>query len=136
LSAAELARLSGLSVNTVRGVTDASGKYTKSTLVALSAVLDWDPQHLDNILHGKADKNVTAESSVKTRLAELARRLTEVAHKLAAEIGAVRQDVARLAEEVTELTGAVRRVDGKTEVIIRTWIHSSETTRTNRPSQD
>ena len=136
LPAAELARLSGLSVNTVRGVTDGSGNYTKSTLVALSSVLDWDPQHLDNILHGKADKNVTTESSVKTRLAELARKLTEAAHRLAAEISAVRQDVARLAEEVTELTGVVHRVDGKTEIIIRTWIHSGDTTRTNRPMQD
>jgi hypothetical protein len=49
LPAAKIAKLSGLSVNTIRGVTDGSGIYTKSTLVALSAVLDWDssdPEHL------------------------------------------------------------------------------------------
>jgi hypothetical protein len=98
LSTAELARLSGLAVNTVRGGRDATGKYTKSTLVALSAVLDCDPQYLWRILFGQARRTVTTGSPLKAHLAELAHGL--------ADVRALRQEVARLTQEIAELRHA------------------------------
>jgi lambda repressor-like predicted transcriptional regulator len=61
-SVRRLGQLSGLSVNTIKGVLHAKGHPHKSTLVALSAVLGWDPQHLSGIAHGKAPANLTRES--------------------------------------------------------------------------
>ncbi len=104
LSTAELARLTGLAVNTVRGVREARGKYNKSTLVVLSAVLGWDPQHLDRVLHGEAHENAITRSSMRTHFAELARRLAETSAQM--------QDVAGLPENVI-------RIDGKIDIAIR-----------------
>lgn len=112
LSTAELARLSGLAVNTVRGVREARGKYTKSTLVALSAVLGWDPQHLDRIFHGETQKNATAGSSLRSHLAELTRRLTELSTQL--------QDVAGRTEGVPRIDGKIDIALGKIDSIIET----------------
>jgi hypothetical protein len=53
---------SGLSENTIWAVIRATGHPRKPTLVALSAVLGWDPLYLVNIADGKAAENVTIES--------------------------------------------------------------------------
>jgi hypothetical protein len=61
LSLTALVELSGLSINTVKDVIRPTGNPNKSTLVALSAVLGWAPQYLDDIAHGEAAANVTSE---------------------------------------------------------------------------
>jgi transcriptional regulator with XRE-family HTH domain len=94
LRPAELARLSGLTVNTINGVTDATGNSTKSTLVALAAVLEWNPQYLYNTV---CDIASDSKSPLEAHLANLVNGL--------AEIGALRTDI--------------RRIEGKIDVIGR-----------------
>jgi len=88
LSLADLQERSGLSPNTVRSITEETGDHNKSTWVAASSGLDWRWDHLLNILDGRADKNVPAQSPLETHLAKLADGL--------AEMSALRQDVAGL----------------------------------------
>jgi hypothetical protein len=66
---AEIYRLSGLTVNTLRNVTEETGKPNKSTWVALSAVLDLPWDYLLNIVYGMPEKNV-AVSPLEKRLAD------------------------------------------------------------------
>lgn len=101
ISTAELRRRSGLSETTIRGVTQGTGKPRRSTLVAISAVLGWPYDYLDNILLGEPQKNV--ESPLEKHLAELVVSL--------AELAALRADMAVLIE-------AVHRIDEKTDVMI------------------
>jgi hypothetical protein len=103
VSTAELRRRSGLSVNTIRGITEGASRHNRSTWVAISAVLEWPWDYLVNILNGRPDKNVTPESALETHLAKLAGRL--------AEIDALRQDVAGLKDIVHE-------IDRKIDVVI------------------
>jgi hypothetical protein len=103
VSTAELRRRSGLSVNTIRGITEGASRHNRSTWVAISAVLDWPWDYLVNILNGKSDKNVTPKSPLETHLAKLADGL--------AEIDALRQDVAGL-------TDIVHEVDRKINLVI------------------
>ena len=104
ISAAELRRRSGLSVNTIRGITEGTTRHNRSTWVAISAVLEWPWDYLVNILNGNAGRNATAKSPMETQLAKLVDGL--------ADIDALRQDVAVLGDIVHE-------IDGKIEVVIR-----------------
>ena len=101
VSAAELRRRSGLSVNTIRGITEGASKHNKSTWIAISAVLDWPWDYLVNILNGRSDKNVA--SPLERHLAAMADRL--------AEMGELREDVAGLVDIVHE-------IDGKIDLVI------------------
>ena len=103
VSTAELRRRSGLSVNTIRGITEGMSRHNRSTWVAISAVLEWPWDYLVNILNGRPDKNVTVKSPLETHLAKLVDGL--------AEIGALRQDVAGLKDIVHE-------IDKKIDVVI------------------
>jgi transcriptional regulator with XRE-family HTH domain len=92
LTTAELARRSGLSETTIRGITQATARHNRSTLVAISAVLDWPPDYLVNVLHGEADKNVKAESPLEIQLAKLANGLaglTEIVHQIDGKIDVI-----------------------------------------------
>jgi transcriptional regulator with XRE-family HTH domain len=100
VSAAELRRRSGLSVNTIRSITEGASRHNTSTLVAISAVLEWPWDYLVNILTGRADKNVAPKSPLETHLAKLADGL--------AEIDALRQDVSGLKDVVHEID---RKID-------------------------
>lgn len=55
MSTAELARRSGFAENTIRDLTQGTGSHNKSTWVAISAVLGFDPDYLFKILTGEAD---------------------------------------------------------------------------------
>lgn len=103
VTTAELRRRSGLAVNTIRGITEGTSRHNRSTWVAISAVLEWPWDYLVNILNGRADRNVTAESPMETQLAKLVGGL--------AEIDALRQDVAVLKDIVHE-------IDRKIDVVI------------------
>ena len=104
VSTAELRRRSGLSVNTIRGITEGASRHNKSTWVAISAVLEWPWDYLVNILSGKPDKNVTPASPLETHLAKLVDEL--------AEIDALRQDVAGLKDIVHEIDRKIDLVIG------------------------
>ena len=103
ISTAELRRRSGLSVNTIRGITEGASRHNRSTWVAISAVLEWPWDYLVNILNGRSDKNVAPESPLEMHLAALADGL--------AEIGALRRDVAGL-------TDVVHEIDRKIDLVI------------------
>jgi len=104
VSTAELRRRSGLSVNTIRGITEGASRHNRSTWVAISAVLEWPWDYLVNILNGKSDKNVTPKSPLETHLAKLADELTD--------IDALRQDVAGLKDIVYEIDRKIGLVIG------------------------
>lgn len=95
-SAADLHELSGLSVNTIRDITEETGNPNKSTWVAASAVLGLPWDYLVNILDGRPDRNLTP-SPMEMHLARLADQF--------AEIGALRDDVAGLTDIVYEING-------------------------------
>ena len=104
VSAAELRRRSGLSVNTIRGITEGTSRHNRSTWVAMSAALEWPWDYLVNILNGSADRNAAVKSPMETQLAGLVDGL--------AEIGALRQDVAVLTDVVHEINGKIDVVIG------------------------
>ena len=104
ITAAELRRRSGLSVNTIRGITDGTTRHNRSTWVAISAVLEWPWDYLVNILNGSADGTATVTSPLETQLAKLADGL--------AAIDALRQDVAVLADIVHDIDGKIEVVTG------------------------
>jgi cyanate lyase len=103
LSVAEIRRRTGLSETTIHAVIQKTGQPTKSTLALLSAVLDWRINHLDNILHGRSQENVTLASPLEQDLAQLARGLA---------------NIDTLREDVSELKDIVHRIDGKMDVVI------------------
>ena len=103
VSTAELRRRSGLSVNTIRGITEGASRHNRSTWVAISAVLEWPWDYLVNILDGRSDKNVMPKSPLETHLVKLVDGL--------AEIDALRADVAGL-------TDIVHQVDRKVNLVI------------------
>ena len=111
VSTAELRRRSGLSVNTIRGITEGASRHNRSTWVAISAVLEWPWDYLVNILGGKSDKNVTPQSPLETHLAKLVDELPE--------IDALRQDVAGLKDIVYE-------IDRKIDLVIESQHTSGE----------
>jgi hypothetical protein len=116
VSTADLRRRSGLSVNTIRGITDGTSRHNRSTWVAISAALEWPWDYLVNILNGKADRNTTASSPMETHLAKLADGL--------AEVSVLRQDV-------TALKDIVHQIDKKIDVAI-----GSRHTPGDRPQPD
>jgi hypothetical protein len=95
ISAAELQRRSTLSVNTIRGITGGAGRPNTSTLIAVSAVLEWPWNYLINILDGRPDKNVPPESPAEAYLAKIAAER--------AEIAAIRAELARLTDVMYEV---------------------------------
>jgi transcriptional regulator with XRE-family HTH domain len=97
LSQTALAELSGLSVNTVKGVIRPTGNPTKSTLGALAAVLGWAPQYLDDIAHGGVADNAPSDVLLDTLLVNL--------------MSGLRADMAGLSE-------SVHRVNEKTRTLI------------------
>lgn len=112
VSAAELRRRSGLSVNTIRGITEGASKPHKSTWIAISAVLDWPWDYLVNILNGRSDKNAASP---------LERHLSAMADRLGAMDG-LREDVAWLKEVIHE-------IDRKIDLVIE-YQHGSEPRQT------
>lgn len=95
LSIAELARRSGFSANTIRGMTQGTGRHHKSVWVAISAVLGFEPDYLVNILNGEVDRNDTAEVTLEAHLEKLAEAISE--------IGALRKDVAEMKDVILRM---------------------------------
>lgn len=110
LSVAELHRLSGLSVNTLRRMREGASGPNRSTWVALSAVLDLPWDYLVNIVYGTPETN-TAKSPLEKHLAELAGQF--------AKIEALRQGV-------IELKDVVHAMDRKIEIAIGSWRSSGD----------
>jgi hypothetical protein len=102
VSTAELRRRSGLSVNTIRGITEGASRHNRSTWVAISSVLEWPWDYLVNILDGRSDKNATPKSPLEKHLVKLVDGL--------AEVGALRADVAGLKDIVYEVDRKVNLV--------------------------
>jgi transcriptional regulator with XRE-family HTH domain len=96
LSQNAVAELTGLSVNTVKGVTRPAGNPTTSTLVALSAVLGWAPQYLGDIAHGRAAGNATDEVMLDALLVTLASGLR-------ADMAGLAEGVRRINEKINKL---------------------------------
>lgn len=112
LSVGELHRLSGLSVNTLRGIREGKSrpKPNRSTWVALSAVLELPWDYLVNIVYGTPEMN-SAKSPLEKHLAELAGQF--------AKIEALRQGV-------IELKDVVHAMDRKIEIAIGSWHRSGD----------
>jgi hypothetical protein len=85
----ELTERSGLSEKTINDVIKATGNPNKSTLVALSAVLGWVPQYLDDIAHGRAARNATSKVLLGALHVSMGRSLK-------ADIAALAEDLARI----------------------------------------
>jgi cyanate lyase len=103
LTVVEINRRTGLSQTTLNDVIQVKGKATQSTLSLLSVVLNWQMDHLYNILQGRPHENVTPDSPLEENLAQLARGLVGI-------------DMLR--EDVSELKDIVHRIDGKMDVVI------------------
>jgi hypothetical protein len=95
MSLSYLARETGLSETTIRYLGSPAKKHTKSTLVAISAVLGWRHDYLLNILLGNPEKNIQppGESPVEAYFESL----------LHAEVGPLREEVAELVRTVTRM---------------------------------
>jgi hypothetical protein len=102
VSIAYLARESGLSETTIRYIGDPARRNTKSTLVALSAVLGWRYDYLTNILHREPHDSVQFTSPVEAYFEKLLR----------AEVGPVKQEVAGIRD-------IVRTMDQKIDLMIQ-----------------
>jgi len=100
---AEISRRTGQSETTIHAVIQGKGQPTRSTLALLSAGLDWQIDHLDNILHGIPHEDAESASPLERNLAQLARGLAEI-------------DTLR--EDVSELKDIVYRMDRKMDVVI------------------
>jgi hypothetical protein len=96
---ARVARESGLKENTIKGVIGATGKATKSTLVALAAVLEWNHQYLYDTACGKA---ADPRTPLEVSFARMFDRLAEVAMK----------------SDLAGLENAVHTINGKMDSII------------------
>jgi len=101
ISSTHLAQETGLSPTTIRHIGEPPNRRTKSTLVAISAVLDWRYDHLTNILHGEPQKNLSAGSPLDPHFENLLR----------AEVGPVK-------EEVAGIRDIIHVIDRKIDVII------------------
>lgn len=97
LRVADVVRISGLKEPTINGVIDATGKATKSTLVALAAVLNWNHQYLYDTVCGKT---ADSKSPMEASLAELVAKV------------ALKSDLAGISD-------AVHAINGKSDTIIR-----------------
>ena len=102
MSPTKLSRETGLSPNTIRDLgKPAARRRTQSTLVAISAVLEWKYDHLTNILHGEPQKNARDTSPLEQHFEYLLR----------AEVGPVKEEVAGIKE-------TIHVIDQKIDVII------------------
>jgi hypothetical protein len=117
ISPTRLAEETGLSPTTIRHIGDPTKRRTKSTLVALSAVLDWRHDHLTNILHGEPQKNSTAPSPLEPYYENLLR----------AEVGPVK-------EEVAGIRDIIHVIDQKIDVIIEAQHSPSSAAEGSRPA--
>ena len=100
MSTAHLARETGLSETTIRSLRGSSGKHDRSALVAVSGVLCWRHDHLLNILHSEPHKNVLVKPPLEYRLREI-----------------MHSEIAALKEEITALTGTLRAIDNKIDMM-------------------
>jgi hypothetical protein len=118
VSSTHLARETGLSPTTIRHIGEpTTNRRTKSTLVAISAVLDWRYDHLTNILHGEPQKNLPATSPLEPHFENLLR----------SEVGPVK-------EEVAGIRDIIHVIDKKIDVIIESQ-HSPSRTAGQPPEQ-
>jgi len=102
ISAAHLAQETGLSPMTIRHIGEpAQRRRTTSTLVAISAVLQWPYNHLTNILHGQPQKNSAAASPLEPYFEEL-----------------LRAEVSPVKEQVAGIRDIIHVIDQKIDVII------------------
>lgn len=111
VSVTEIVRRSGLRPNTINGVRKGTGEANQSTLVALSAALEWHYEYLYKVVCGEAieedarkatEKAPGSASPLEVHLAKLAAGV--------AGVGALR-------EEVANLSDVVHRIDGKIDMI-------------------
>ena len=117
ISWTRLAEETGLSPTTIRHIGEPAQRRTKSTLVAISAVLDWRHDHLTNILHGESQKNVPTASPLEPHFENLLR----------AEVGPVK-------EEVAGIRDIIHVIDKKIDVIIESQHSPINTARPLRPA--
>jgi plasmid maintenance system antidote protein VapI len=117
ISATHLAQETGLSPTTIRHIGEPSKRRTKSTLVAISAVLDWRYDHLTNILHGEPQKNSPAASPLEPHFENLLR----------AEVGPVK-------EEMAGIRDVIHVIDKKIDVIIESQHSPTGTAGAPRPA--
>ena len=117
MSLTDLAQETGLSPTTIRHIGDPTKRRTQSTLVAISAVLDWRYDHLTNILHGEPQKNVPATSPLEPYFEDVLR----------AEVGPVK-------EEIAGLRDIVHVIDKKIDVIIEAQHSATSTAGQPRPA--
>ena len=102
ISATRLAQESGLSPNTIRHIGEpTTNRRTRSTLVAISAVLGWHYDHLTNILRGEPEKNSEDASPLEPHFEAL-----------------LRAEVAPVKEEVAGIRDIIHKIDKKIDVII------------------
>jgi transcriptional regulator with XRE-family HTH domain len=102
ITSKRLAQESGLSPTTIRHIGEpTTNRRTKSTLVAISAVLEWRYDHLTNILHGEPERNLPTTSPLEPHFENLLR----------AEVGPVK-------EEVAGIRDIIHVIDKKIDVII------------------
>lgn len=81
LTVAGLSRASGVSETTIRGL-KYPGKRTKSTLVAISAVLGYEPGYLVDVLLGEADPEQRASTGPDSMMTEMLAVLRSIEGKL------------------------------------------------------
>jgi DNA-binding Xre family transcriptional regulator len=119
ISATQLAQETGLSPTTIRHIGDPANRCNKSTLVAISAVLEWRYDHLTNILRGEPQKNVSATSPLETHFEELLR----------AEVGPVQ-------EEVAGIRDIIHVIDRKIDVIIESQHSATSAISASEPGSE
>jgi transcriptional regulator with XRE-family HTH domain len=118
VSATQLAQETGLSPMTIRHIGEPMTKRrTKSTLVAISAVLEWRYDHLTNILRGEPEKNLPGASPLEPYFENLLR----------AEVGPVK-------EEVAGIRDIIHVIDKKIDVIIESQHAPVNTAGQPRPA--
>lgn len=117
ISATHLAQETGLSPTTIRHIGESANRRTQSTLVAISAVLDWRYDHLTNILRGEPQKNLQATSPLEPQFENLLR----------AEVGPVK-------EEVAGIRDIIHVIDKKIDVIIESQHSPVNTAGQLRPA--
>ena len=109
MSASQLAQETGLSPMTIRHIGESDNRRTKSTLVAISAVLEWRYDHLTNILQGEPEKNLPVVSPLEQHLEDLLR--AEFA-PVKEEVAGVRDIVRDIAMKIDLISGGGSVVDG------------------------
>lgn len=86
LTVAGVSRASGVSETTIRAL-KYPGKRTKSTLVAISSVLDYQPGYLVDVLLGTADPEQRASTGRDSMMTEMLTVLRSIEGKLDARAG-------------------------------------------------